>query len=110
MKPNYIIISGTSKAATTSLFKYVADHPEVCPSYVKQTNYFLDSSDQERLDLKSIERYDEDAKTYLNFYKCRLLMPLKEQHKLVFYLFYLVYEQKTVKKLLYFFQCLFQKK
>lgn len=70
MKPNYIIISGTSKAATTSLFKYVADHPEVCPSYVKQTNYFLDISDQERLDLKSIERYDEDAKTYLNFYKC----------------------------------------
>jgi len=70
IKPNYIIISGTSKAATTSLFKYVADHPEVCPSYVKQTNYFLDSSDQERLNLKSIEKYTEDTKAYLNFYKC----------------------------------------
>lgn len=39
----YLIIAGTTKAATTSLFNYLADHPEICASNVKETRFFLDA-------------------------------------------------------------------
>lgn len=39
---HYLIIGGTTKAATTSLFNYLADHPEVCASKNKETRFFLD--------------------------------------------------------------------
>lgn len=38
----YLIIGGTTKAATTSLFNYLAGHPEVCPASFKETRFFLD--------------------------------------------------------------------
>jgi hypothetical protein len=37
--PN-LLIAGVSKAGTTSLFRYLAQHPEVCPSDVKELRYF----------------------------------------------------------------------
>lgn len=37
--PNFIIV-GVPKAGTTSLFAYLAQHPEVCPSSVKEIEYF----------------------------------------------------------------------
>jgi hypothetical protein len=37
--PN-LIIAGVTKAGTTSLFNYLAQHPEICPSDVKETRYF----------------------------------------------------------------------
>lgn len=37
--PNFIII-GSAKAATSSLFHYIAQHPEVSVSKVKETNFF----------------------------------------------------------------------
>ena len=40
MLPNFII-GGTNKAGTTSLFRYLSDHPEVCGSRVKETGFFL---------------------------------------------------------------------
>lgn len=38
--PN-VIMAGVPKAATTSLFAYLSAHPDVCPSAVKETQYFL---------------------------------------------------------------------
>ncbi len=38
--PN-LIIAGVNKAGTTSIFSYLSAHPEVSPSRVKETQYFL---------------------------------------------------------------------
>ena len=65
---NYIIISGTSKAATTSIFNYLSDHPQVTPAKVKQTNYFLDEETQANLKLHSSVKYQSDAANYEDFY------------------------------------------
>jgi len=40
---SYLIIGGTTKAATTSLFTYLGDHPEICKAALKETRYFLDA-------------------------------------------------------------------
>lgn len=40
--PSYLIIAGTTKAGTTSLFNYLADHPAICASNVKETRFFLE--------------------------------------------------------------------
>jgi Sulfotransferase domain len=37
--PN-LVIAGVSKGGTTSLFRYLAQHPDVCPSDVKEVRYF----------------------------------------------------------------------
>lgn len=36
----HLIIGGTIKAATSSIFTYLSAHPEVCGSYVKETSFF----------------------------------------------------------------------
>ena len=38
----FLIIGGTTKAATTSLYYYLADHPSVCVSTLKETRFFID--------------------------------------------------------------------
>jgi hypothetical protein len=38
--PN-LVIAGTVKAGTTALFRYLAAHPQICGSKVKETCYFL---------------------------------------------------------------------
>jgi hypothetical protein len=43
-EPAYLIIGGTTKAATTSVYKYLRDHPEVCGSSLKETRFFLNPS------------------------------------------------------------------
>lgn len=37
--PN-LLIAGVPKAGTTSLYSYLSQHPQVCPSLVKEVNYF----------------------------------------------------------------------
>lgn len=37
--PTFLVI-GTMKGGTTSLYKYLAQHPDVCMSSTKETNYF----------------------------------------------------------------------
>jgi hypothetical protein len=37
--PN-LIIAGVSKGGTTSLFRYLAQHPDICPSRIKELRYF----------------------------------------------------------------------
>jgi hypothetical protein len=36
-----LIIAGVTKAGTTSLFSYLGQHPRICPSVIKETNFFL---------------------------------------------------------------------
>lgn len=38
----YLIIGGTTKAGTTSIFRYLSAHPDVCASSLKETRFFLD--------------------------------------------------------------------
>ena len=52
----YLIIGGTTKAATTSLFIYLADHPSICAATYKETRFFLSSD----YPLPSKYRYRED--------------------------------------------------
>jgi len=70
VKPTHIILAGTSKAATTSVYNYLADHPEVCNSHIKQTNYFLEKSVQEKLGLYSTYQYSSNFKEYFNYFNC----------------------------------------
>lgn len=44
MFPN-VVIAGAPKCGTTSLFAWLADHPDVCGSTVKEARYFLDPDD-----------------------------------------------------------------
>jgi hypothetical protein len=44
MLPNLVIV-GAPKCGTTSLFAWLADHPDVCGSRVKEARYFLDPGD-----------------------------------------------------------------
>jgi len=56
--PN-LIFAGTGRAGTTSLFRYLADHPSVCASSVKEVHFFDDKSPDklEEDDLKKYESY-----------------------------------------------------
>jgi hypothetical protein len=54
MLPN-VIIGGTQKAGTTSLFRYLSDHPSVCPSLIKEVDFFLKY--RNKIDEKAIKKY-----------------------------------------------------
>ena len=59
----YLIIGGVTKAGTTSLFNYLADHPEICPASFKETRFFLDLNyplnSKYRCDSHGLEKYNE---------------------------------------------------
>ena len=57
---NYLIVGGTTKAATTSLFAYLTDHPAICAATYKETRFFLSSD----YPLPSKYRYSHDAQEY----------------------------------------------
>jgi len=57
---HYLIVGGTTKAATTSLFTYLADHPTICGATYKETRFFLDSN----YPLPSKYRYTGDLEEY----------------------------------------------
>lgn len=54
MYPN-VIIAGTNKAGTTSLFRYLADHPNVCASAIKEVRHFTREADP--LGTEALARY-----------------------------------------------------
>ncbi len=56
----YLIIGGTTKAATTSLFAYLASHPAICAATYKETRFFLDTT----YPLPSKYRYRGDVEAY----------------------------------------------
>ncbi|HEX7008373.1 MAG TPA: sulfotransferase [Phycisphaeraceae bacterium] len=58
---SHLIIAGVTRAATTSLFHYLAAHPRVCRSTIKETRFFLgDDPDLPRLHsyAQGLERYE----------------------------------------------------
>src|SRR5262245_41423321 len=61
----FLIIGGASKAGTTSVFDYLAKHPQICPSRAKETRFFLD----EDYPQPSEKRYYRDGpEAYLSFF------------------------------------------
>ncbi len=65
----YLIVGGTTKAATTSLFAYLVDHPTICGATYKETRFFLHSD----YPLPSKYRYSGDLEEY------NLLFPLCDE-------------------------------
>jgi hypothetical protein len=63
----FLIIAGTSKAATTSLFGYLANHPQICPSHAKETRFFLDMN----YPLQSQFRYEGGIFKYFDYFTCK---------------------------------------
>ena len=61
---NYLIVGGTTKAATTSLFTYLTDHPAICAATYKETRFFLSSD----YPLPSKYRYSGDAEEYASLF------------------------------------------
>ena len=59
--PNLVII-GPLKSGTTSLFFYLAEHPEICASRIKETNYF--QSLQLNKPLANLKIYEKYFKHY----------------------------------------------
>ena len=41
---DFLIVAGTTKAATTSVFRYLSDHPQVAAASYKETRFFLSPS------------------------------------------------------------------
>jgi len=60
--PN-LIIAGVNKAGTTSLHNYLADHPEVCGSDVKETFFWNRLKDWNAVDLDRYRKHFRHAKT-----------------------------------------------
>jgi len=58
-----LVICGVNKAGSTSLFKYLSDHPEISPSKVKETFFFRSLMYREPLPSISeyAEFFDQDA-------------------------------------------------
>ena len=44
-KLHHIIIAGSNKCGTTSIYRYLSDHPAVCSSVQKETDFFHKSAD-----------------------------------------------------------------
>lgn len=61
---NYLIVGGTTKAATTSLFAYLSDHPAICAATYKETRFFLSSN----YPLPSKYRYNGDLEEYASLF------------------------------------------
>jgi len=60
----FLIIAGTSKAGTTSVFSYLAGHPQICTAE-KETRFFLDAD----YPLSSEKRYQKNGpETYLSLF------------------------------------------
>lgn len=75
----YAIICGATKSATTSLYFYLAHHPQVAPSSLKETRFFLDVDyPSEAFPLKSKFRFDEGIDKYDRFFPdCRQNMTIR---------------------------------
>ena len=57
MKLPNCIIGGTGRAGTTSLFRYLSDHRDVCPASVKETQFFIQYVEDPEQNLPVYESY-----------------------------------------------------
>src|SRR5688572_22684793 len=56
--PQYFFIIGAMKAGTTSLFKHLAGHPDLCPSSTKEPRVFRDAADPSALRSAFLKLFD----------------------------------------------------
>ncbi len=69
----YLIIGGAPKSATTSIFRYLADHPQVCPANRKETYFFA-----REFDHKKVCNSGETLQAFENYFThCRALRQLR---------------------------------
>lgn len=59
----HLIIAGVTRAGTTSLYNYLADHPRTARSTIKETRFFLDHDE-----LKRLHRFEEGIGAYEKFF------------------------------------------
>ena len=59
----HLVIAGVTRAGTTSLYNYLADHPNVARSTIKETRFFLASDE-----LKRMHRFEEGLDAYENYF------------------------------------------
>ena len=55
MSRQHAIIAGVNKCGTTSVFRYLADHPDICASSIKETRFFSDVENSQNV--KSYQEY-----------------------------------------------------
>ena len=68
----FLIIGGTSKAGTTSVFTYLENHPQIICSSVKETGFFLDADYPH----PSAKRYQKNGlQAYLDLFECEGSQP-----------------------------------
>ncbi len=64
-RQKFLIVAGASKSGTTSVFNYLANHPQIRATTVKETRFFLDAD----YPLTSEKRLDRDGPhEYLSFF------------------------------------------
>jgi sulfotransferase family protein len=62
----FLILGGTSRAGTTSVFTYLENHPQITCSSVKETGFFLDAD----YPFRSKKRYQKHGpQAYLSFFE-----------------------------------------
>lgn len=59
----HLIIAGATRAGTTSLFNYLADHPRIRRSTIKETRFFMDHDE-----LKRMHRFEEGIDAYRSYF------------------------------------------
>ena len=61
-----IMIIGAMKSGTTFLFHYLSQHPEICPSIPKETNYFsqYEGAGYEQVDCHYLDLFDIDPSNH----------------------------------------------
>lgn len=59
----HLIIAGVTRAGTTSLFNYLADHPGIQRSTIKETRFFLDHDE-----LRRMHCYEEGLDAYATYF------------------------------------------
>lgn len=65
LEGRYLLLGGTTKAATTSVYFYLAEHPDICASSLKEPRYFLDLD----YPVKSSHRLERDGVArYLDYF------------------------------------------
>lgn len=67
-KDAFVIIIGSMKSGTTSLFDYLARHPQICPSRPKEPEFFSEHQGHGRL----VEKYEELWEFDSSRHKCAL--------------------------------------
>jgi hypothetical protein len=63
----YALLGGAPKSGTTSLFRYISDHPQVCPSMNKETYFFA-----REFDYKNVCKQDISLDGFRSYFEnCR---------------------------------------